>query len=235
LRDEAELSLDLAGEPLHRRGYRVAMTDAPLKETLAAAVLALGRVPLDLPLVDPMCGSGTLAIEQALAARRMAPGLLRPALGFQRWPGYRGAPQSAWDRMKEEARAERLPRAPAPILARDLSRNALEATQRNAAAAGVADDVALEAGDVRELSPRWPKGTLALNPPYGERLMWRRRAELMALYRGLGEALRRHRGWHAVILSGSLLLEPALGLRPEISHRLWNGPIEARLLRVRIP
>ncbi len=234
-RDQAELSLDLAGEPLHRRGYRAAMTEAPLKETLAAAVLALGRVALDQPFVDPMCGSGTLAIEQALAARRIAPGLVRPAQGFQRWPSYRGTHQSAWDRMKEEARAGSLPRAPAPILARDLSDKALAAAQRNAAAAGVAADVLFEAGDARELRPRWPEGTLCINPPYGERLMGRRRLQLQGLYRGLDEALRRHRGWHAVILSGSPLLEAALRMKPEISHRLWNGPIEARLLRYRIP
>ncbi len=234
-RDEAQLALDLAGEPLHRRGYRAAMTEAPLKETLAASILALGRVPLDRPFVDPMCGSGTLAIEQALAARRVAPGLVRPALGFQRWPCYRGAPQSAWDRMKEEARAGSLPRAPAPIVARDISDKALAAARRNASAAGAAADIAFESGDARDLQPRWPEGTLCFNPPYGERLMERRRLQLQGLYRGLGEALRRHHGWHAVILSGSPLLEPAMRMKPEISHRLWNGPIEARLLRYRIP
>ncbi len=233
-RGEAELSLVLAGEPLHRRGYRAAATEAPLKETLAAAVLALGRVAEELPFVDPMCGSGTLAIEQALRARRLAPGLVRRSFAFQRWLGYRGAPQSAWDRMKEEARALALPRAPAPILARDRSPRAVEAARRNAAAAGVAADVEVETGDARRLEPRFERGTVCTNPPYGERLGGRR-LQLEGLYRGLGEALRRHRGWHAVILSGSPLLERALGTRPELTHRLWNGPIEARLLRYRIP
>ncbi len=255
-RDQADLSLDLAGEPLHRRGYRVAMTAAPLKETLAAAVLSLGRVAAELPLVDPMCGSGTLAIEHALAVRRIAPGLQR-AFGFQRWPCYRGANQSLWDRMKEEARAGALARAPAQILARDLFATPLEAARRNAATAGVAGDIDFEQGDARRLEPRWPQGTLCLNPPYGERLLGKpergegrqeerpaakrreghggNRLQLQGLYRGLGEALRRHHGWHAVILSGSPLLEQALGMKPEISHRLWNGPIEARLLRYRIP
>ncbi len=260
--DQADLSLDLAGEPLHRRGYRLAMTPAPLKETLAAAVLSLGRVPFELPFVDPMCGSGTLAIEHALSARRIAPGLQR-AFGFQRWPCYRGATQSLWDRMKERARADALPRAPAPIVARDLFAKALDAARRNAAAAGVAQDVEIEQGDARRLEPRWPEGTLCLNPPYGERLMGKRerspdrrgedqtpragarppprseshgsRLQLQGLYRGLAEALRRHHGWHAVVLSASPLFDEALGLEPEISHRLWNGPIEARLLRYRIP
>lgn len=236
-RDQADLSLDLAGQPLHRRGYRVAMTAAPLKETLAAAVLSLGRVAVELPFVDPMCGSGTLAIEQALAARRMAPGLLR-AFGFQRWPQYRGANQSLWDRMKEEARAAALPRAPAPIVARDLFSRPLEAARRNATAAGVAGDIQFEQGDARRLEPQWAEGTLCLNPPYGERLLAAKgsqkpggRLQLQGLYRGLAEALRGHHGWHAVILSGSPLFESAMDLKPEISHRLWNGPIEARLLR----
>ncbi|HEU4385713.1 MAG TPA: THUMP domain-containing protein [Anaeromyxobacteraceae bacterium] len=232
-RDEATLSLDLSGEPLHRRGWRTAVAEAPLKETLAAAVLSLGRVPADRPFVDPMCGSGTLCIEQALAARRLAPGLSR-AFGFQRWPGYRGALQSAWDRLKEEARAAALPRAPAPIRGRDRSAKALSAARRNAAAAGVLADVAFEAGDARDLSPSGPEGTLCTNPPYGERLA-SRPLQLAGLYRGLAAMLLRHEGWTAVILSGSPLLERAIRLKPEVSHRLWNGPLEVRLLRYRLP
>ncbi len=232
-RDQATLSLDLAGEPLHRRGWRAAVTEAPLKETLAAAALSLGRVPADRPFLDPMCGSGTFCIEQALAARRLASGLSR-AFGFQRWPGYRGAWQSSWDRMKEEARASALPRAPAPIAGRDHSARALEAARRNAAAAGVAADVTFEAGDARDLQPAGPEGTLCFNPPYGERLA-ARPLQLGGLYRGLATMLRRHHGWTAVILSGSPLLERAIGLRPEVTHRLWNGPLEVRLLRYRIP
>jgi putative N6-adenine-specific DNA methylase len=253
-RDEAALSLDLAGEPLHRRGYRAAMTAAPLKETLAAAALILGGADPALPLVDPMAGSGTIAIEQALRARHMAPGLSR-AFGFQRWPGYRGAAQSAWDRMKAEARAEILPRAPAPIVARDLHPKAVEAARRNAAAAGVSGDVRVEQGDARDLAPGLEPGTIASNPPYGERLMSGRgggpRAttagerpardarvqdrKLLGFYRGLADMLLRHHGWTALLLSGNPLLERAIPLRPEIDHRLWNGPLEVHLLRFRIP
>src|SRR5512142_2203357 len=169
-RDAATLSLDLAGAPLHRRGYRAVTTEAPLKETLAAAVLLLGGVDPALPFVDPMAGSGTLAIEHALRARRVAPGLAR-AFGFQRWPAYRGGLQSAWDRMKEAARAEILPRAPAPIIARDLHPKALAALRQNVEVAGLAADVAIEDGDARGLAPRFPRGCLVSNPPYGERMM----------------------------------------------------------------
>jgi putative N6-adenine-specific DNA methylase len=243
-RGEATISLDLAGEPLHRRGLRTASTVAPLKETLAAAVLALGGVDPALPFVDPMAGSGTLAIEHALHARRIAPGLSRP-FGFQRWPVYRGGPQSEWDRMKEAARAEILPRAPAPIVARDLHPKALAALRANVARAGLLEDVTVEEGDARQLHPAFPRGTLVTNPPYGERLMSQgqdegaasRTAErkIAGFYRGLGEMLLRHSGWTAVILSGNPALSRALRLRPEIDHRLWNGPLEVRLLRWRIP
>jgi putative N6-adenine-specific DNA methylase len=241
-RGEAALSLDLAGEPLHRRGYRTVTTVAPLKETLAAAMLLLGGADPELPLVDPMAGSGTLAIEHALRARRIAPGLSR-AFGFQRWPAYRGGPQSAWDRMKEEARAQVLPRAPAPILARDLHPKSIAALGRNLAAAGVAGDVRVEQGDARDLSPRFPRGTIVSNPPYGERLMGEgatpdarvQAKKLAGFYRGLAEMLARHSGWSAVLLSGNPELARAMKLEPEIDHRLWNGPLEVRLLRWRIP
>jgi putative N6-adenine-specific DNA methylase len=257
--DKAELGLDLAGEALHKRGYRSGATPAPLKETLAAAVLGLGGIDPERPFVDPMCGSGTLAIEHALAARRLAPGLGR-AFGFQRWPSYRGALQSAWDRMKEEARRTALPAAPAPIVARDFSSKAIDAARRNAAAAGVERDITFERGDVRDLAPRGDlaPGCLCMNPPYGERLMGARPAssrsgqdrkerpgpdrrpahvaqlKLQGLYRGMAEAMGRFHGWTVVFLSGSPLLETAMHVKPEVTHRLWNGPLEVKLLRYRI-
>lgn len=268
---EARLFLDLSGEPLHRRGYRVAMTDAPLKENLAAAVLALGRVELDRPFVDPMAGSGTLAIEQALAARRMAPGLKR-RFGFERWPSFASeAPRRAWDRLREQARAEELPAAPEPIVCADRFRDAIEAAQQNAAAAGVASDLTFEVAEAREASPRWPNGNLVMNPPYGERLMgapapagqgaapgWTNRfnqpappappaskafmnspagqehvqgMKLAGLYRGLGQMFERFPGWGVVVLSGSPVWAHEVRRKAIISHRLFNGPLEVRLLR----
>lgn len=265
-RDVATLSLDLAGHPLHRRGYRAVMTKAPLKETLGAAVLSLGGVELDAPFVDPMAGSGTLAIEQALRARRIPPGLGR-SFGFQRWPGYRGTPQSAWDRLRAEARAEVLPRAPAPILARDLNPKAVAAIRANAEAAGVGGDLVIEQGDARDLVPAHATGTICTNPPYGERLgggeqpgrpgrrgpgrdhgprrreQVEERAEdprvadkkLTGFYRGFAEMLARHPGWTAVILSGNDALQRSIPWRPQIDHRLFNGPIEVHLLRYAVP
>jgi 23S rRNA G2445 N2-methylase RlmL len=246
----ASLSLDLAGDPLHKRGWRTTTTVAPLKETLAASVLLLGRVALDLPFIDPLCGSGTLAIEHALRARRIAPGLDR-AFGFQRWPPYRGELQSRWDKLKAQATAEILPAAPAPIVARDLHPKAIDACRRNAHLAGVTADVVIEQGDARDLEPRFERGTLCMNPPYGERLMGgagvgedgepldraalrTQERKLTGFYRGLAEMLLRHRGWAAVVLAGGPELPKAIDRKAEIDHRLFNGPLEVHLLRYRL-
>jgi putative N6-adenine-specific DNA methylase len=227
------LFLDLAGDPLHRRGYRVAMTDAPLKETLAAAVLALGGVTPDRPFVDPMAGGGTLAIEHALAARGIAPGLRRK-FGFERWPRFDAELGAAWDQMRSDAEAVALaPREPLPpIVCADLPPVALGAARRNASAAGVDEDLTFELADATALERRWDAGTVCTNPPYGERL---KPADLDALYRGVGRAFMRLSGWTVVVLSGSPLFSRALPLKPSVSHRLFNGPLEVRLLRYEIP
>jgi 23S rRNA G2445 N2-methylase RlmL len=227
---EARLFLDMAGEPLHRRGYRVAMTEAPLKESLGAAVLALGRVDPTLPFIDPMTGSGTLAIEHALAARHMAPGLRR-SFGFQRWPRYATGPDRIWASLEKTARQNVIPRAPAPIFARDLSPDAISAARRNAKEAGVVQDITFEVGDVTDLRATEAAGTVCFNPPYGERLA---PAALDNLYRRTAQRLRSMKGWAVVILSGNTLLARAMGGQPELTHKLWNGPLEVRLLRYRM-
>ena len=233
---QAGLFLDLAGEPLHRRGYRVAMTDAPLKETLAAAVLSLGGVRGDEPFVDPMCGSGTLAIEHALSARGVPPGLRRK-FGFQRWPAFAATMRSDWSAQLEQARAQVAEAAGntlAPIVCADIGANELAAARRNAAAAGVEGDIQFEradVGDVGDLTRRWPTGTVCTNPPYGERLVAR---DLGAVYRRMASAFKRLSGWAVVVLSGNPLLARDLPIKPRISHRLFNGPLEVRLLRYEI-
>ena len=230
---QGALFLDLAGEPLHRRGYRVAMTDAPLKETLAAAVLALGGVAPDRPFVDPMAGGGTLAIEHALAARGIAPGLRR-RFGFERWPTLDEPTRAAWERTRAEAESAAMaPRAPLPpIVCAAVSSDALGAARRNASAAGVDEDLTFEVADAATLERRWETGTICTNPPYGERLQPR---DLERLYRDFGRALQRLSGWSVVVLSGSPLFARALPLKPAVSHRLFNGPLEVRLLRYEIP
>ncbi len=227
---QGALFLDLAGEALHRRGYRVAMVDAPLKETLAAAILALGGVRGDLPFIDPMAGSGTLAIEHALAARGIAPGLRR-RFGFERWPTLPPAELAAFQeaRRAADAAAVDATKVPLPpIVCADVDPKALAAAQRNASAASVDDAIVFEQADVRTLTPRWPVGTLVTNPPYGERLD---PPELDALYRDMARAFAQLRDWRVVVLSGNPAFARALLRKPAVMHRLWNGALETRLLR----
>ena len=169
-----------------------------------------------------MAGSGTLAIEQALRARNIAPGLRRK-FAFERWPSQAHA--ADWQRLRAEAEAAVLPRAPAPIVARDAAIPAIAAARRNAEAAGVAADITFEVGDVRGLRPPRPTGTLVTNPPYGERM-----DSDAALYGALADTLQRFAAWRLVLLSGSPQLGRVFLRKADITHRLWNGPLETRLL-----
>jgi 23S rRNA G2445 N2-methylase RlmL len=225
---DARLFVDLAGDPLHRRGYRVAMVDAPLKESLAAAVLSLGDVAIDKPFVDPMAGSGTLAIEHALAARSIAPGRRR-RFGFERW----ATPEQRriWQTLLKAADDDIRPRAPCSILARDVDALAIAAARKNAEAAGVSADITFEVGSIADLTQREPAGTLCTNPPYGERLdATASGLGVERLYATVARSFDGMRGWRAVCLSGNPVFAKLLRRKPAISHRLWNGPIEARLL-----
>lgn len=225
---EARLFVDLAGEPLHRRGYRVAMVEAPLKESLAAAVLSLGTVALDRPFVDPMAGSGTLAIEHALMARNLAPGLRRP-MSFERWAT--AEQRQIWAALRKQAEAGALAKAPCPILARDIDKEVVAAARKNAAAAGVLGDIDFGVADVADLAPTAPTGTVCTNPPYGERLdAPASSGDIDRLYRAMATAFDRMSGWRAVCLSGNPLFAKSLRRRPTVSHRLFNGPLETRLL-----
>jgi len=229
-RDKAEIALDLSSEPLHRRGWRVEAGEAPLRETLAAAVLALGGYDPQKPFLDPMCGSGTFAIEAALVARRIAPGRGRH-FGFMRWPGFGDAEAATFRALQEEAKALALPKAPAPILARDRFEEPLEFTHRNAERAGVRGSLELDLRDARDLAPLPEACQLFVNPPYGERIGGKR-LQLEGLYRGFGEAYAPFAAEHPlVVLSGTPLFDRAFGLRPRWEHTLFNGPLEARLLR----
>ncbi len=225
---EARLFVDLAGEPLHRRGYRVAMVDAPLKESLGAAVLSLGGVATDRPFIDPMAGSGTLAIEHAMVARGIAPGLQR-RFGFERWAT--SDQRKIWESLRKGAREKILAAAPCPIRARDIDKDAVAAARRNAEAAGVLSDITFEVADVAGLTAQAPAGTLCTNPPYGERLEAPASgSDVERLYATMARSFERMAGWRAVCLSGNPAFSKILKRRATISHRLFNGPIETRLL-----
>jgi putative N6-adenine-specific DNA methylase len=179
-----------------------------------------------------MTGTGTLAIEHALASRNIAPGLRR-AFAFERWADQSHLP--VFTRLKQAAQDARLAKAPCPILARDVLTSAIQSARRNAQAAGVAEDILFEVADVATLVSREPPGTICMNPPYGERLPGPDPEQpLDELYAAIAHALDRMRGWSAVILCGNPLLARAIRRKHEISHRLWNGPLETRLLVYRL-
>jgi 23S rRNA (guanine2445-N2)-methyltransferase / 23S rRNA (guanine2069-N7)-methyltransferase len=230
---EAVLSLDLSGDGLHRRGYRLEGGEAPLKENLAAAILMRSKWPAIAAaggtLLDPMCGSGTLLIEGALMAADIAPGLLRDYYGFLGWLGFDPAP---WSALLEEARTRReegLVRMPA-IYGFDSDRRAVGAARANARRAGLAGRLAFDIRDLSALTPPAGKpGLVVTNPPYGKRLG--DVVELVPLYETLGEKLRRSfSGWEAAVFTGNPELGAHLNLRAHRVNVFHNGPIACKLL-----
>lgn len=231
---KAILSVDLGGGPLHRRGWRQTQGEAPLKETLAAAVLMRGGWPALYheggALLDPMCGSGTLLIEGALMAADVAPGLMRDSGAMQAPSRWRGFDSIAWRALVEEAET----RAAAGIAAlracfrgSDLDPHAIRAAQENAARAGVAERIAFDVRDVAQLAAvDIERGLVVCNPPYDARLA----ADPM-LYRTLGTALKRAvPGWKASLLCGDAELARATGLRAAKKYQVFNGAIECALI-----
>jgi 23S rRNA G2445 N2-methylase RlmL len=224
---QCSVSIDLAGDLLSNRGYRVRTVEAPLREALAAAMVLYSGWTAETPLRDPLCGSGTLAIEAALFATRRAPNLARP-LACERWPRTAAADAPILRRLREEL-ASRVVAGP-PILASDRDPDAVEACRANARAAKVAIEVSQ--ADARELAPLSPPGQLLLNVPYGERLEAGGRKQLKTFYHQLGAGLRRLERHRAAVLSASEDFESAFGVRPRGPRRvLWNGPLRCTLLR----
>ena len=187
------VSVDTSGELLYRRGYRQEVSRAPLRETLAAGMLILAGFEGQAPLVDPMCGSGTLAIEAALIASGRAPGIQR-RFAFERWPSF---DERDWARRRDRARSEE--REPShPIYASDLNAGALGTAKRNARRAGVLEMIRFARGDVAQLAPPGSRGWLVANLPFGKRVG--ERASLASLYAKVGEAVGRSKGWQVALL-----------------------------------
>jgi putative N6-adenine-specific DNA methylase len=225
------LSLDATGSSLHERGYRLRGTAAPLKETLAATIIDLTRWDGRAPFFDPMCGSGTLVIEAAMKAMQMAPGLARPAFGFQRWPEFDG---KAWQRTVDEARKQKLAAPPGEIVANDCDPDAVEAAMENARRAGVEKFIRFSVRQFGAMkSPTEQPGVLVTNPPYGARIG--DEAQITALYEEMSEVLKsRYAGWQVFILAGNLTLARHISLVATEKTRLNNGPLECRLLKFEI-
>jgi 23S rRNA G2445 N2-methylase RlmL len=222
-KDRAELLLDLAGTPLHQRGYRGQAREAPIKETLAAAMLRLCGWDRRRPLVDPMCGSGTIAIEAALWARDVAPGLLRKSWGFQRWLSHDGKQREALRELREAARERARGGASEPtIMALDADPQAVQLAHKLARVAGVA--IHVQALDVRDFMGTDPPGQVLTNPPYGVRL---ERGE--DFDRQLARTLSSLSGHRVSAICFDPGLRDAMRLAPVLEHTLWNGDLECRL------
>ena len=231
-RDRVTVSADSSGALLHVRGYRQAVGKAPLRETLAAAMLLGTGWDPTTPLVDPMCGAGTIAIEGALMARRIPPGLGR-SFAFERWPGF---DRTRWQAVLEEARAGILHSARAPIVASDRDAGAVRAAIANAERAGVAADIEVlqrPMSAVDQPTGAAGPGAIVTNPPYGVRVGERR--TLRDLYAALGRVAReRFHGWQMALLSADPALQAALGVALEERFRTRNGGIPVRLVAGRI-
>lgn len=232
--DKVTLNLDFSGESLHKRGYRISQTTAPLKENLAAALLIRAGWPGQYSaLIDPMCGSGTLLIEAAMMAADIAPSLQREHFGFSQWRGHQ---PEIWQALREEARERRetgLSKVKPSIAGYDHDSRALNAAQRNVEQAGLSDYIVLAEQPLRALSrpalPEASTGLLIANPPYGARLG--DQEALKALYKELGDVLKREfGGWSAAVFTGNESLGFALGLRAHKIYKLFNGAISSQLL-----
>jgi putative N6-adenine-specific DNA methylase len=229
-RDQCTVSADASGELLHRRGYRQAVAKAPVRETLAAAMLLGVGWDGEAPLIDPMCGSGTIPIEAALLARRIAPGLSR-RFACMAWPGF-DAP--AWEQVIARAREAVRPRAPVPILGSDRDAGAIAAAAGNAERAGVADDIVWSRAAISAIRPPAGPGWIVTNPPYGIRIGERRR--LRDLFAQMGNVARRCcPGWDLVFLATHPELEGQTGLALTPVFSTENGGIRVRAMRAHVP
>jgi putative N6-adenine-specific DNA methylase len=226
--NQCTISLDTSGELLHRRGYRLATAKAPLRETLACAVLSVCGWQPEMPLLDPFCGAGTFAIEAARWALCIPPGWERP-FAFQSWPSF---DERTWEALLGEAAAARRPTVPAPIVASDRDPGAVRMARDNAARAGVGDLLTFETRDFFDLCPDGPPGLVVINAPYGRRVG---HGDLRALYRHVGDHLRGHyRGWSYAMLCGNATLARATGLAPDRRLSLLHGGRHVPLVRGRL-
>lgn len=239
--EQGTLYLDFSGESLHRRGYRIEGARAPLKETLAAAILYRCKWPelaaRGLPFVDPMCGSGTLVLEAALMAGDIAPGSFRNYFGFLGWKLF--DPQT-WQELLEEAelRREQGTQAMPPLFGFDQDGRSLRAALENADRAGLAQRVTFQQRALKDLinpltGQDVASGLLVVNPPYGERLG--ELEKLAPLYRELGTIwTRQFTGWQAALLTSEKMLAFQVGYRAQKKHAFMNGPIACQLYHFRI-
>ena len=222
LNNEATLMIDTSGVPLHKRGYRKQSNSAPIRETLAAAIAATSRPREEVLFWDPMCGSGTIAIEAAMKMRGIAPGVSR-SFAAEAFPFVN---KNIWKMAREEARDCEV-KTKFEVFASDISAPCVSLTERNAKNAGVADMMRVFQCDCRKISAPGRRATIVTNPPYGERMGTEKSVE--ELYRGMGEHFRSLAPWQVYIITSHPYFERLYGKRADKVRKLYNGMIECRL------
>ena len=217
--DEVTISLDSSGEPLYKRGYRVAQTEAPINEVLAAGLILKTGWKGDSNFVDPMCGSGTFLIEAALIAANINPGIYRSEFAFERWPDYDA---ELFESLYNDDSAER--EFTYKIYGSDISPKAIAIAEQNIKSAGVGRMIDLQVKPFQRYETAPEKGILITNPPYGERIA---ADDMDALYESIGERLKKvFRGYHAWILGYRSEYFDKIGLKPSVKFPVFNGALE---------
>ena len=224
-RNQVNVSLDSSGDSLFKRGYRVDIDTAPMKEVLAAGMVLLSNWQPHLPLIDGMCGSGTLGIEAALFANNIPPGVFREEFGFMKWHDY---DKELWDTIYEST-INRIKDDMPNIISSDIDIVPLEMAKRNGAVAKVDDVIQYEHISFFDLMPTKPHGTILLNPPYDERI---KMEDTNAFYKKIGDKLKKHfGGWTCWIISSNMEAIKSIGLHPSKKMTLFNASLECKLLK----
>jgi len=230
IRDQYYMSLDTSGDALFMRGYRNMTGEAPMKENLAAGLLALSGWDRQSPIVDPMCGSGTILIEAALMAMNIAPGSLRKRFGFMNLQGFN---KEAWDKIVDEALESEKQELDFMFYGSDSDRMVLKMAKDNARRAGVDHVIDFQYENVATVAPKTDRGMIITNPPYAIRLG--DEENVRDVYRDLGFTLKhRFKGWSAWLLSGNKDLIQDLKLKSTRRIFTYNGPIECRFLEYKM-
>jgi putative N6-adenine-specific DNA methylase len=229
--NRATISFDTSGAPLHKRGYRQESVEAPIQETLAAAILRLAHYQGDAILWDPCCGSGTLLIEAALIATGTCPGYLRKQWGFMHHPQY---DQIEWLKVRNQLDSKRRPLMAERLFGIDLNKNAVRASKINLKAAGFHNEVSIINADFKEYEPSPAPTLVVTNPPHGKRL--EEVDGLRPLYRALGDFMKRKcvKPSLGYIFTGNLELAKEVGLAAKRRYPLNNGGVDSRLLEFEI-
>ena len=217
IRDTVTLKIDTSGNGLHKRGYRRQSNLAPLRETVAAALIMLSFWHENRIFADPFCGSGTIPIEAAMIGKNIAPGILRSFSGEK----FSQIDKALWNRAREEAKDREFLQRKLEIYASDIDEKCAELTKHNADIAGVGDDIRVKKADARNFQPMGEYGVMVCNPPYGERLGDIKEAE--NLYRDLGKVMKNCPTWSYYMLTSDENFERCFGKKADKKRKIYNG------------